>query len=293
MLNLPIPELIIFTSIIILYLTASIIGILQLREGGEKFKRFLCPIICLAIILEAVILISRAVAIHAVPLTGIFESMIVLTIVFGLIFMFVGVAIQQVWFASVMVWVIFGLIILAAIVAEPASQANIAASTPWAIVHAFAMILSGAAAMLATASSVLYLLGRKKLKQKKVLQVLGKVPNLEKLERMNIFGLKACFILMTFGFASGIGLAATSKSLNMTALDWLTDAKIVLIALTWIILGLILLLWHIVKLREKIIAYVTLVTFALILFAVVGTSVFCGTGHNFVRKNVETVEQNK
>jgi ABC-type uncharacterized transport system permease subunit len=293
MLSLPISELILFALTIILYLIASIVCILQLREGGEKFKRFLCPIICLAITLEAVILISRAVAIQAVPLTGIFESMIVLTIVFGLIYMFVGAAIRQVWFASVMVWVIFGLIILAAIVAEPASQAHIAASTPWAIVHAFAMILSGAAAMLATASSVLYLLGRKKLKQKKVLQVLGKVPNLEKLERMNIFGLKACFVLMTFGFASGIGLAITSTSLDMTALDWLTDAKIVLITLIWIILGLILLLWHIVKLREKIIAYVTLVTFALILFAVVGTSVFCGTGHDFAGNNIEAVELNK
>jgi len=178
-------------------------------------------------------------------------------------------------------------------VAEPASQAHIAASTPWAIVHAFAMILSGASAMLATASSVLYLLCRKKLKQKKVLQVLGKVPNLEKLEQMNIFGLKSCFVLMTFGFASGIGLAITSTSLNMSALDWLTDAKIVLIALSWLLLGLILLLRHTVKLREKIIAYVTLVTFALILFAVVGTSVFCGTGHDFTGNDVETVEQNK
>ena len=293
MLSLPIPELILFSITIVLYLAASIVGVFQLRDGGEKFKRLLCPIVCLAITLEAVILISRAISIQAVPLTGIFESMIVLTIVFGLIFMFVGVAIQQVWFASMMVWVIFGLIILAAVVAEPASQAHIAASTPWAIVHAFAMILSGSAAMLATASSVLYLLARKKLKQKKVLQVLGKVPNLEKLERMNLFGLKACFVLMTFGFASGIGLAATSTSLNMTALDWLTDAKIVLIAITWVLLGLILILWRLVKLREKIIAYVTIVTFALILFAVVGTSVFCGTGHDFAGKNTDSVEQNR
>ena len=293
MLSLPISELIIFSFTIILYFAASIIGVFQLRDGGEKFKRLLCPLICLAITLEAVLLISRAIAIQAVPLTGIFESMIVLTIVFGLIYMFVGVAIQQVWFASVMVWVIFGLIILAAVVAEPASQAHIAASTPWAIVHAFAMILSGSAAMLATTSAVLYLLGRKKLKQKKVLQVLGKVPNLEKLERMNIFGLKACFVIMTFGFASGIGLAATSSSLNMTALDWLTDAKIVLIALVWVLLGLILILWNLVKLREKIVAYVTIVTFALILFAVVGTSVFCGTGHDFAGNNTEAAENNR
>jgi ABC-type uncharacterized transport system permease subunit len=293
MLSLPIPELIIFLFVLTLYLVASIVGILQLRDGGEKYKCFLLPMVCLTIILEIVMLIFRAVAIKAIPLTGLFESMIVLTIVLGFIYLFAGITIQQVWFGSVMVWVMLGLIILSASVAEPASAAHIAASTPWAIVHGFTMILSGAAAMLATTSSVLYLVGRQKLKQKKVLQVLGKVPNLEKLERMNLFGLKACFVLMTFGFTSGIGLAANSTSLNMTATDWLTDAKIVLIALVWMLLGLILVLWRIVKLREKIIAYVTLVTFALILFAVVGTSVFCGSGHDFGGSNLEAVEQNK
>ena len=290
MLSLPIPELIIFAFIIILYLIASIVGHFQLREDGENLKRLLLPIVCIAIVLKAILLIIRAISIQAIPLTGIFESMIVLTLVFGLIYIFVGIVIKQVWFSSVMVWVITGLVILAAVVAEPASQAHFAASTPWAIVHGFVMILSGAAAMLATTSSVLYLLGRKKLKQKKVLQVLGKVPNMEKLERMNIFGLKACFILMTFGFASGIGLAIASTSLNMTALDWITDAKIVLIAFIWLLLGLILILWHTIKLREKFIAYVTLVTFALILFAVVGTSVFCGTGHDFVNNDIKTVK---
>ncbi len=293
MLSLPIPELIIFSFVLALYLAASIVGILQLRDGGEKYKRFLLPPICLAVTLEAVMLIFRAATIKAVPLTGIFESMIVLTIVFGLIYLFLGIAVQQVWFGSVMVWVILGLIILASIVAEPASEAHTAASTPWAIVHGLSMILSGAAAMLATACAMLYLLGRQKLKQKKVLQVLGKVPNLEKLDRMNIFGLKACFVLMTFGFASGIGLAATSSSLNMTASDWLTDPKIVLITLVWLLLGFIMLIWLKVKLREKIIAYVTLVTFALILFAVVGTSVFCGSEHDFGGSDLEVIEQNK
>ena len=278
---------------IALYLAAAIIGILQLLADGEKYKRLLLPLVSLAVTLEIVCLIFRAAAIKAVPLTGLFESMIVLTIVFGLIYLFVSIAIQQVWFGSVMVWVIFGLIILTAIVAEPASEAHAAAATPWAIAHGIAMILGGAAVMLATASAVLYLLGRQKLKQKKVLQVLGKVPNIEKLERMNLLGLKACFILLTFGLVSGIGLAATSASLNMTAIDWLTDAKIVLIALVWLLLGLILALWSTVKLREKTIAYVTLVTFALILFAIVGTSVFCGTGHNFGRSDVETAEQTR
>ncbi len=95
---------------------------------------------------------------------------------------------------------------------------------------------------------------------------------------------KLCFILLTFGLVSGIGLSISYK----WALGaWLTDPKIVLIQIVWLLLGVILVLWKTIKLKEKSIAYMTLVAFALILFAVVGTSVFCGTRHNFGGSDVE------
>jgi ABC-type uncharacterized transport system permease subunit len=288
--NLPLHERVVFAGVVVLSLAAAVVGILQLLPGGEKSRRFLLPFVSLAVVLEAVVLVFRAAAIKAVPLTGLFESMIVLTIVFGLTYLFFSLAIQQVWFGSVMVWVLLVLVVLTGIVAEPASQAHAAASTPWAIAHAIAMILGGAAAMLATASAVLYLFARRKLKQKELLQVLGKVPNIEKLEQMNLVGLKSCFVLITLGLASGIGLAATT-SLDMTVHDWLTDAKIVLISVVWLLLGTILLLWKAIKLRERTISYVTIVAFVLILFAVVGTSLFCRTGHNF--SGVETTQETR
>ena len=288
MFKLPLPELIIFAVVFASYLAAAVAGILQLLSGGEKYKRFLLPLVALAVTLEAVILIFRAVTIKAVPLTGSFESMIVLTIVFGLTYLFLSIGIQRVWFSSVMVWVMLVLILLAAVVAKPASQAYAKASTPWAIAHAISMILAGAAAMLATASAVLYLHSSRKLKQKDLLGVLGKVPNIEKLERMNLFGVKLCFILLTFGLVSGIGL---SISLKMTSRAWLTDPKIVLIEVVWLLLGVILVLWKTIRLKERTIAHLTIVAFALILFAVVGTSVFCGTGHKFDQSNVEAGEK--
>lgn len=291
MFDLPLHEMVTFALVVAIALAAAAVGILQLLPGIEKFRRFLLPLVSLAVVLEAVILVFRAMAIKSVPLTGLFESMIVLTIVFGLTYLFFSLAIQQVWFGSVMVWVMLVLVVLTGIVAEPASQAHAAASTPWAIAHAIAMILAGAAAMLATASAVLYLFARRKLKQKNLLQILGKVPNIEKLEQMNLFGLKSCFVLMTLGLASGIGLAATTTSLDMTAYDWLTDAKIVLISFVWLLLGTILVLWKAIKLKEKTIAHVTIVAFALILFAVVGTSIFCGTGHDF--SGAETTEETR
>ena len=57
--------------------------------------------------------------------------------------------------------------------------------------------------------------------------MLGRVPDIEKLKRMNIFGLKACFVLVTFGLANGFALAMVkSTAIQMRILDWLIDAKI-------------------------------------------------------------------
>ena len=290
MFDLPFPEMAVFILVVVICFAAAVVGVLQLLMQGEKLRRSLLALVSLAVTLEAVILILRAIAIKAVPLTGLFESMIVLTIVFGLIYLFLSIAIHRVWFASVMAWVMLLLVLMSGIVAKPASQAHTAASTPWAISHAISMILGGASVMLATASAVLYLFARRKLKQKDLLGVLGKVPNVEMLERMNLLGVKLCFILLTFGLVSGIGL---SISLKMTSRAWLTDPKIVLIEIVWLLLGIILVLWKTIKLKGKTIAYVTLVTFALILFAIVGTSVFCRTGHDFAASNVEAAEQAK
>ncbi len=286
MFKLPLQELIIFAIVIASYLAAAVAGVLQLLAGGAKYKRFLLPLVALAVTFEAVILIFRAVAIKAVPLTGSFESMIVLTIVFGLTYLFLSIGIQKVWFSSVMVWVMLVLIVLAAIVAKPAAQASAMASRPWAIAHGISMALASAAAMLATASAVLYLYSRRKLKRKDLLGVLGKVPNIEKLQRMNLFGVKLCFILLTFGLVSGVGLSVSH--------GWmLTDPKIVLIEVVWLLIGVILVLWKAIRLKEKTIAHLTIVAFALILFAVVGTSVFCGTGHKFNESNIEAGEKAK
>ena len=145
MLELPMPEIIIFAFVVMVYFTAAIVGIIQLLADGEKYKRFLLPLVCLAVSLEAVILIFRAVAIKAIPLTGLFESMIVLTMAFGLIYLFLSIAIQQVWFASIMVWVILAMILMAGTVAKPAAEPQAVAATPWAIAHGIAMILGGAA----------------------------------------------------------------------------------------------------------------------------------------------------
>lgn len=278
MLELPMPEMVIFIFVVVVYLTAAIAGVLQLLDGGKKYKRFLPPLISLAVTLEAVILILRAVALKAIPLTGLFESMIVLTVVFGLVYLLLSSAIRQVWFGSVMAWIIFAMILMAGTVAKPVSEAHAIAATPWAIAHGIAMILGGASIMFATASAFLYLLGRGKLKRKEIIQVLGRVPNIEKLEHMNLFGARISFALLTIGLISGLGLASV---VGTGIAGWLADGKVVCIIAAWILLGMILLLNRMLLLKGKARAYMTIVIFVLLLFAILGVTVLGVTQHNF------------
>lgn len=282
MLTLSIPEIIVFGLFTLVYLIAAIVGVIQLRPGGNKYKRLLPPMVSLAVALEAVFLVFRAIEIKAVPLTGLFESMIVLTIVFGLIYLFFSIVIDQVWFGSVMVWIILAIILMTAFVAKPADEPHSVVTAPWAIAHGISMVLGGASITFAAATALLYLIATNKLKRKKVMDVLGKVPNIEKLEDMTLFGLKGSFVLMTIGLASGIGLAAANSGiLEITVLDWLKDSKLIMIGVVWILLAVMLGLKHFVRLKGKTIAYMTIIAFVLILFGLIGTTVFCSTMHDF------------
>jgi ABC-type uncharacterized transport system permease subunit len=278
MFELPQKEIAIFVSVIILYIVAGIVGVFQLWCSSERCRRVLLPVVSLAVCMEAVLLIFRAIEIKAVPLTGLFESMIVLTIVFGLVFLFFSIPIRQVWFSSVMVWVILFVILLAAFVAKPASEPSSVVSTPWAISHGIAMVLSAVSIMFATANAFLYLLCAERLKNKKIMKVLGKMPNIEKLKQLNIFGLNSCFVLLTFGLATGFGMAV---ALQWSIIGWLTDSKIILITASWVLLAVILILRRVVVLKNKTIAYITITLFFMIVFAIIGTAIFCHTSHNF------------
>lgn len=278
MLELPIPEIIVFLWVVLIYLVAAIVGILQLLVGGKKYKRFLSPLVCLAVVLEAVLLILRALALKAIPLTGLFESIIVLTAVFGLIYLVFSIGIQHVWFRSVMVWAICAMILMAGVVAKPTSRPNAVASTPWAIAHGIVMIIGGAAITFATTSAFLYLFGRRKLKRREVMQVLGRVPNIENLERMNLFGVRVGFVLITLGLISGLGLASI---LGTNIATWLADGKVLCSIAAWGLLGIILLLNHMLLLESRTRAYMTIVAFVLTLFAILGATILGVTQHDF------------
>ena len=209
--------------------------------------------------------------------------MIVFTIAFGLAYLFLSIAIDQVWFNSVMVWVLLVLTLLAGKVAGPVPEfVEHAAQTPWAIAHGLAMVLGGVMVAFSTASAYMYLLGNNRLKNKQVGKVIGRLPNIERLAKRNLFGLKAGFGFITFGIISGFVLTLVIKmSGGPTIAKWLVDPKIVLMLVAWLMLACVLVLRGTIRLKARAIAYITMMTFFFIIFAIVGVTFFCGTLHVF------------
>jgi len=282
MTDLPTTELIVFALVILLSISAALVAFFQLHPGGEKLKLTLNILLSLVLIGDAKILVLRAVAIKALPLTGLFESMLLLTIMLVVIYLILSSAIRQVWFGSVMTWFILALIMLTALIAQPASAPDALAGQPWAIAHALAMIFGAAMILLAAVMAYLYLLGCRRLKHKEIARVIGKVPNIQWLERINLISLWAAFILVTLGAASGIlGAWLEREMLETNFARWLFDSKILGILITWVLLIIVLVLHGLRLIRGKRTAQTTIIAFVWILFALVGCAILCKTKHDF------------
>jgi len=278
MFDLSLREAIIFGLIVAVHGVAAGVAVVQLVAGRRWHRPLLVLLVSGAAVLDAVLLALRGVSIGAVPLTGLFESLVLLSLVFSLLYLLLSSAVAQVWFGSVMIWLVFGMVVVGGFVAGPASRAQALAATPWAIAHAGAMILAAASVVFATAASALYLLGSYRLKHKQITRVLGRIPNMETLAAMNRIGLGLGFVLLTIGLASGLGLVCV---LGTGLVPWLTDGKVICILVTWGLLGANLIWDRYFPLKVKVRAYVTIAAFGLVLLATVGVTIAGATQHRF------------
>ncbi len=264
--QLPIEELVIFLLAIGFGLAAAIMGVLQLRTQGHTFKPHLTHLISGTILFLAVFLVFRAATLHKIPLTSLFESMIVLTLVFGLTYVLFGLFIQQVWFGSVMSWIILFLLFITALIAQPAGQVQEIKTLPWTIAHSLAMNLGGAMILFAAAVTYIDLLGQRRLKQKKFAKVFGMVPNLQKLQKIHLFALRASFILLGLGVFSGIGMVALPAVRSQVPLrEWILDPRIISVGGVWLLVALTLLGHRLRWLKMKTVAYLTFLILGLFL----------------------------
>ena len=289
MFQLPPIERYLFWGMLAFSCLGAVVGLMQMAGRQDKFRRLIIAGTAIVMLMGVILLGFRAAVVRAFPMSNIFESMIILLIFVGIVFLFLSVSIRQPWFSSVMSLVFLCMVLLSAVVAEPASSLQQAAQTPWVAVHAISMALSGAMIIFSAAMSVLFLMSSWRLKNKQILTLFGKMPTIEKLEILILDGLWLSFISLTFGLVSGAAIAVVkSAGLQMTLMDWLTDSKIVMITIAWVLLLAILVLRKTLAWSGRTVAKMTLVVCFFIIFSFIGSQVLCKSAHDFSGGQIET-----
>ena len=279
--HLPTPEKIAFGLAGCFYLAAAVVGVLQLSAQRQGCARMLIPLLSLAVCLTAITLVFRAATLEAIPLTGLFESILVLTIVLSFVYIFMSMVIPQVWFGSVMSWILLVWVVMAAVAAKPAAHPGEVAAKPWAVFHGLTMVISYALIVLAAVSAFLYLLSDYGLKHKRLTTVLGRIPNTGWLRQANRLTLQSCFVTMTIGLICGLGMAAMqAAAIEIRFVDWLVDPKFLCLVAAWILLAGILWLRAFTRFSDRAFARATLAAFLIVLI-MVGVSLLNGTVHVF------------
>lgn len=103
----------------------------------------------------------------------------------------------------------------------------------WKMLHASMLVLGTAAILFGFVLSLLYLWQHRRLKHRQMLTSGLTLPSLERLERYNRWAILVSVPLLTFGVATGSGLAAVAKS---DALPTWTDPVVLGGAVTWLLM---------------------------------------------------------
>lgn len=114
-------------------------------------------------------------------------------------------------------------------------EAYVAARRGWAMLHAAALVFGMAGVAIGFVSGVMYLVQHRRLKTRHPEQQGWKMPNLEKLAVVNRWSLMLSFLLLSIGFATGIGLGIFPRdTADRVAF---TDPLVITSGILWVVLA--------------------------------------------------------
>lgn len=197
------------------------------------------------LVAQTLYLLQRSSQTDLPPLLGSPKDwLLVLAWVVVLVYLFVSLADGELAIGLV-VWPIVLALLVAAqyVIASPSYVLDY--YRHWKMLHAATLVLGTASILQGFVLSLLYLWQYRRLKHRQTTNSAVKLPNLERIERLNRWSILAGVPLLTLGVASGFGLSIFAKGSTLPA--W-GDPVVVGAAFTWILMG-ILFIWLLTQKR--------------------------------------------
>jgi ABC-type transport system involved in cytochrome c biogenesis permease subunit len=204
-------------------------------------------------------------AVQRPSLASPFGSLLLLAWVVAIFYLYGSIHHRHQAWGAVVLPVVFGLTLLAAIAGPPGPTAEgpggSSGEAAWGLVHGGLLLLAAVGVCVAFVASVMYLIQARQLRSK-VLPGKGlKLGSLERLEQMNRRAINGAFPLLTAGVVLGLLLLVQHPE----QLGGWTDPRIVSTALLWLVFVLLLYLRYGYHLRGRPLALLTILVFALLL----------------------------
>lgn len=242
-----------------------------------KLVRWLATAASLAgVVAQTLFLIALAVRTGQVPIVTQFESLIAVSWLISLIYVYLLLRDRRLAAGIFLLPVILGLSLFAGLMSN---QRELSAPTGVRVIgmaHGILLLLGTVLVAVSFVAALMYLV---KVRQLKSGTLLGSVrlPSLERLDRVHSVAVHVAWPMLTIGI--GLGFA-------LQQLNW-TDPKVITTVASWLLFTFLVHYRHRPENRGRKVAMLTIVSFVVVLIAFLGDPIF-GTGHQSNRPKSTT-----
>jgi ABC-type transport system involved in cytochrome c biogenesis permease subunit len=215
----------------------------------------------------------------ALPVTTLFESLVVLSWIVGAVGLYLMVHSPRTAVGTFVLPIVLALAAVAGTSAPRRADWGASwgeATAFWGTVHGVFLLAGAVSTCVGFAAGLMYLVQANRLKNKRPSRTGLVLPSLEQSERLNRGAVTLAFPLLTFGLLIGVilsvgvgGQGGASPGAGGAALRW-TDPKVVSALVTWVVFAALLHARFRPEMRGRGVVRLTIVAFAFLVFTWVG-----------------------
>jgi ABC-type transport system involved in cytochrome c biogenesis permease subunit len=215
-----------------------------------------------------------------VPLTTVFESLLVLAWILAAIDLYLMVRTPR----PVAVGLFVLPLVLALVIVAGTTAPRVEWTSPggwqaiWGSVHGLLLLAGAVSTCVAFVAGLMYLVQARRLKHKRPLPFGVALPSLEQSERLNRGAITIAFPLLTFGLLLGLALNLAPQESGVRLLGW-TDPKVVSTGAMWLVFAALLHARYRPEWRGQRVMLLTVVAFGFLIFSLAGVGLLLRTAH--------------